>query len=188
MKVGDWQRTYWEDEKGNRVTIQDVLLELQDEPVISLEIDALTHIPSVLIEECKKEIADLSFPIIVVEKDGEFQSILDGHHRRQKALDEGRTYILAKVKRSKSMKVGDLVYEIATGRCGFVEKIDLDYYGASQAFKIYQKIPRGKCIRSNQVDGIGPIKDGKQDRVLVCWTDSLPECLKSNELKVISCK
>jgi hypothetical protein len=97
MNIGDWQRTYWEDEKGNRTTIQDVLLELQDEPVISLEIDTLTHIPSVLIEEYKKEIADLSFPIIVVEKDGEFQSILDGHHRLQKAIDEKRTHILAKV-------------------------------------------------------------------------------------------
>ena len=97
MKIGDWQRTYWEDEKGNRATIQDVLLELQDEPTISLEIDALTHIPSVLIEERKKEIADLSFPIIVVEKNGEFQSILDGHHRLQRAIDENRTHILAKI-------------------------------------------------------------------------------------------
>ena len=86
------------------------------------------------------------------------------------------------------MKVGDLVYEMATGRCGFVERIDLDYYGASQAFKVYQKIPRGKCIRGDQVDGIGPTKDGKQDRVLICWTDSMPEYLSSNKLKVISYK
>jgi hypothetical protein len=83
-------------------------------------------------------------------------------------------------------KVGDLVYEAATGRYGIVEKIDVDYYGASQAFKIYQKIPRGHCIRGNQVDGIGPTKDGKSDRVLVCWTDSLPEYLTSNELEVIN--
>ena len=97
MKVGDWQRTYWKDEKGNRTTIQDVLLELQDEPVISLEIDTLTHIHSIPIEEPKRKRADLSFPIIVVEKNGEFQSILDGHHRLQKAIDEKRTHILAKV-------------------------------------------------------------------------------------------
>ena len=97
MKVGDWQKTYWEDESGNRTTIQDVLLELQDEPVISLEIDALTHIHSVIIEEPRKKRADLSFPIIVVEKNGEFKSILDGHHRLQKAIDENRTHVLAKV-------------------------------------------------------------------------------------------
>jgi len=97
MKVGDWQKTYWKDESGNRTTIQDILLSLQDEPVVSLKIGDLTHIPSVFIEAYKKEKADLSCPIIVVEKDGEFQYILDGHHRRQKALDENRTHILAKV-------------------------------------------------------------------------------------------
>ena len=97
MKVGDWQKTYWEDESGTRTTIQDILVELQDEPVVSLKIDVLAHIPSVIIEEHKKQIADLSFPIIVVEKDGEFEYILDGHHRRQKAIDEKRTHIDAKV-------------------------------------------------------------------------------------------
>jgi len=97
VKVGDWQKTYWEDESGTRTTIQDILLELQDEPVVSLKIDVLAHIPSVIIEEHKKQIADLSCPIIVVEKNGEFEYILDGHHRRQRALDEKRTHILAKV-------------------------------------------------------------------------------------------
>jgi hypothetical protein len=97
MKVGDWQKTYWEDESGARTTIQDMLSELQDEPVVSLKIDVLAHIPSVNIEQHKKEKADLSCPIIVVEKDGEFQYILDGHHRRQRVIDEKRTHILAKV-------------------------------------------------------------------------------------------
>ena len=97
MKVDDWQKTYWEDERGNRATIQDVLVELRDEPVVSLKIDALAHVPSVIIEEHKKQIADLSCPIIVVEKDGELEYILDGHHRRQRAIDEKRTHILTKV-------------------------------------------------------------------------------------------
>jgi len=97
VKVGDWQKTYWEDENRTRTTIKDILMELQDEPVVSLKIDVLAHVPSVIIEEHKKQIADLSFPIIVVEKDGEFEYILDGHHRRQKAIDEKRTHILAKV-------------------------------------------------------------------------------------------
>ncbi len=84
------------------------------------------------------------------------------------------------------MKVGDLVREVTTGRCGIVEKIDVDYYGAGQAFKIYKKIPRGKCIRPGMVDGYGPTKNGKQDRVMVCWTDSLPEYFKAHDLEVIS--
>ena len=96
MITGDWNRTYWQ--RGTiRTTIQDVLAELQDEPVVSLRLDGLAHIPSATIEEHRREAADLSFPIIVVEKDGQFQSILDGHHRRQKAVDENRTHILAKV-------------------------------------------------------------------------------------------
>jgi hypothetical protein len=97
VKVGDWQKTYWEDESGARTTIQDILVELQDEPVVSLKIDILAHVPSVIIEEHKKQIADLSCPIIVVEKDGELEYILDGHHRRQRAIDEKRTHLLAKV-------------------------------------------------------------------------------------------
>ena len=99
MKVGDWQKTYWEVESGNRTTIQTVLDELRAEPVLTLEVRKLAGLSTVLIELDRKEAADLSFPIIVIEKDGQFESILDGHHRLQKALDEGRTYILAKVKR-----------------------------------------------------------------------------------------
>ena len=106
MVTGDWQKTYWEDESGTRTTIQDILSELQDEPVVSLKIDALAHVPSVIIEEHKKQIADLSKPIIVVEKDGEFEYILDGHHRRQRAIDEKRTHILAKIFR------GEVINEI----------------------------------------------------------------------------
>lgn len=97
MKISDWKKTYWKDEKGNIATIQDVLLRLKDEPVVSLDISTLNHIPSVIIEESKKQSADLSFPIIIVEKDGEFKSILDGHHRRQKAIDENRTHIFVKI-------------------------------------------------------------------------------------------
>ncbi len=84
------------------------------------------------------------------------------------------------------MKVGDLICEISTGRYGIVEKIDIDYYGAGQAFKIYKEVGRGKCIRGDLVDGFGPTKDGKRDRVLVCWTDGPPEYLESHELEVVS--
>ncbi len=84
------------------------------------------------------------------------------------------------------MKVGDLIREIRTGRTGFVERIDVDYYGAGQAFKLYQEVGRGKCIRGDLVDGIGLTKDGKRDRILVCWTDSDPEYLESSEVEVIS--
>ena len=99
--MSNWEQTKWVDETGKTtVTIQDVLTRLKDDPVVSLELKSLAHIPSVLIQEKKLENADLSFPIIVVENDDEFQMILDGHHRRHKAIVEKRTHILAKILRN----------------------------------------------------------------------------------------
>lgn len=95
--MSNWKQTQWVDETGQVTTIQDVLAILKDDPVVSLELKALAHIPSVLIQEKKLENADLSFPIIVLEKGGEFQMILDGHHRRHKAIVEKKTHILAKI-------------------------------------------------------------------------------------------
>jgi len=96
--MSNWEQTKWVDETGQvTITIQDVLARLEDDPVVSLELKSLAHIPSVLIQEKKLENADLSFPIIVVEKRGVFQMILDGHHRRHKAITERRTHILAKI-------------------------------------------------------------------------------------------
>tara|TARA_R110002110_G_scaffold79551_1_gene207722 strand:+ start:160 stop:423 length:264 start_codon:yes stop_codon:yes gene_type:complete len=84
------------------------------------------------------------------------------------------------------MKVGDLVVEKETRLVGIVERVDKDFYGATQAFKVYKSVPRGKCIRPNMVDGIGPTKRGKRDRVLVCWPDKQCEYLESTELEVIT--
>ena len=95
--AADWEKTFWEDEKGNRITIQDVLSTLQDEPVVLLDVKPLSQISTVVIEQYRKENADLSFPIIAVMQKGEIQYILDGHHRLQRAIDENRTHILAKV-------------------------------------------------------------------------------------------
>jgi len=97
MKNNDWKKTCWQDKKGNVTTIHEVLFQLKDEPIISLSIKELSHIPKVLIEQHKKEKADLSCPIIIVEKNKEFQYILDGHHRLQRSIDENRTHILAKI-------------------------------------------------------------------------------------------
>ena len=97
MKSHDWKQTFWQNEKGNKTTIQEVLLKLQNEPIVRLELSTLEHIPSTCIEENRRIEADLSFPIIVQENHGKYQSILDGHHRRQKAIDEKRTHILAKI-------------------------------------------------------------------------------------------
>ena len=93
----NWEQTYWEDEEGNRTTIQEVLEDLRDEPVISLEVSSLTHLRRTTTEPDRKEKADLSFPIIVAARDGKFQCVLDGNHRLQKAIDKDETYISAKI-------------------------------------------------------------------------------------------
>mgnify|MGYP003645097278 CR=1 FL=1 len=93
----NWEQTFWEDDQGNRTTIQEVLEELQDKPIVSLEVASLTHLCRSIIEPDRKEKADLSFPIIVREKDNKFECILDGNHRLQKAIDKGETHISAKI-------------------------------------------------------------------------------------------
>ena len=85
------------------------------------------------------------------------------------------------------MRVGDLVkmkkgYSVP----GFVIKVDKDFYGAAQAFKIFKKIERGHAIRSSMVDGIGPTKDGIRDRVLVLWPDAGYSYEDSGKLVIIS--
>jgi hypothetical protein len=104
MKDHDWKKTYWQDLKGNRTTIQDVLQQLHGEPIVSLKIEDLIHAPGIdTSTPLRKEKAKLSIPIIVEEVNGRYR-ILDGHHRRQKAIDQNKKYILAKVFRGNLFK------------------------------------------------------------------------------------
>ncbi len=87
------------------------------------------------------------------------------------------------------MKVGDLVTAGNPDSApGLVLRIDREYYGARQAIKRYKTIERGKAIRSNMGDGIGPTKDGIRDRVLVLWPEGEYSFSyeESNVLEVVS--
>jgi hypothetical protein len=84
------------------------------------------------------------------------------------------------------MKVGDLVRHVSGARIGFVERIDVDYYGANQALKVLGELPVGQLIHARMVNGVAPTKDGIRDRVLVCWTDGYPEYWEPKDLEVIS--
>jgi hypothetical protein len=84
------------------------------------------------------------------------------------------------------MKVGDLVRNVGGERIGFVERIDPDYFGACQAYKVINH-ERGKAIRSDMVDYMPrSTEKGIRDRVLVCWPDGPPEYRESIELEVVS--
>ncbi len=82
------------------------------------------------------------------------------------------------------MKVGDMVRH-ESGVVGQVFQIDKQFYGSNNAYKIYKDVPRGHAIRPSMVDGIGPTRDGIQDRVLVLWDFSDWEYVKSGEVEVL---
>ena len=83
--------TSWENEEGNKITLVDLLNATEDIPVEKIPLDWIK--PHLLSwdgdeEEVKKiERADLQYPILIfVNDNGEFISIIDGHHRAQKAV------------------------------------------------------------------------------------------------------
>ena len=96
----DWQETFWMDETGaHKITISQVLDLLKDEPIVNVKLEDLAHIQDLSLFDHRVAEADLSCPIIVAKKDGRFTWILDGHHRRRKALDQKRSFICAKILR-----------------------------------------------------------------------------------------
>jgi hypothetical protein len=94
--------TSWENDKGDKITLMDLLNATKDIPVEKISVEELK--PYLLTwdgdeDEVKKiESADLQYPILIfVDNDGEFISIIDGHHRAQKAVRKGLETIKAKI-------------------------------------------------------------------------------------------
>ena len=96
----DWQETFWMDESGDhKITISQILDLLKDEPIVNVKLEDLAHIKDLSLFDHRVAEADLSCPIIIAERDGQYTWILDGHHRRRKALDQKRSFICAKILR-----------------------------------------------------------------------------------------
>lgn len=94
--------TSWQNEEGDKITLLDLLNATEDIPVEEVSVEELK--PRLLTwdgdnDEVKKiENADLQYPILIfVNNDGEFISIIDGHHRAQKAARKGLETIKAKL-------------------------------------------------------------------------------------------
>ena len=94
--------TSWENDEGDRATLMDLLDVTNDIPVTDISVEELK--PHLLSwdgdeNEIKKiEKADLQYPILIfVNDEGNFISIIDGHHRAQKAARMGLETIKAKV-------------------------------------------------------------------------------------------
>ena len=94
--------TSWENDEGDKVTLIDLLDATQDIPVKNVLVN---KIKSKLLtwddddeEVAKIEKADLQYPILIfVDDDGKFISIIDGHHRAQKAVKHKLKTIKAKL-------------------------------------------------------------------------------------------
>ena len=94
--------TSWENDEGDKITLMDLLNATEDIPVRNISVEELK--PHLLSwdgdeEDVKKiESSDLQYPILIfVNDDGEFITLIDGHHRAQKAARRGLETIKAKV-------------------------------------------------------------------------------------------
>jgi hypothetical protein len=94
--------TSWENDEGDKVTLIDLLDATEDIPVKNIPVD---KIKSKLLtwddddkEVAKIEKSDLQYPILIfVDDDNKFISIIDGHHRAQKAVKHKLKTIKAKL-------------------------------------------------------------------------------------------
>ena len=94
--------TSWENDEGDKVTLIDLLDATEEIPVKNIPVD---KIKSKLLtwdnddkEIAKIEKADLEYPILIfVDDNNKFISIIDGHHRAQKAVRHKLEKIKAKL-------------------------------------------------------------------------------------------
>ena len=100
LNEGDWKDTSWEDDDG-KITIGDIVDYIGDNvrniSVSDLQNKLRSQLDKVTKDEERIMKADLQYPIILVQKDGEFSYVLDGNHRLAKAILTGEEYIKAKV-------------------------------------------------------------------------------------------
>jgi uncharacterized protein (DUF1015 family) len=94
--------TSWENEEGDKIALMDLLNATENIPVSDISVEELK--PHLLSwdgdenEVRKIDSADLQYPILIfVNDDGGFITIIDGHHRAQKAVRKGLETIKAKV-------------------------------------------------------------------------------------------
>lgn len=102
IRVAGLHDTYWQNNEGKRATLMDLLDATKDIDVSQIPIEWIK--PHLLDwngeeEEIQKiEKADLRYPILIfVDSEGNFLSLIDGHHRAQKAIRHGMKTIGGKI-------------------------------------------------------------------------------------------
>jgi len=94
LLLENWRDTSWETD-DEKVTIEDVVDYLGNETVDVNVLELSQQLPALPIdpEHGPKRVAtaNLEFPIIVVKNKGQYQFVLDGNHRLQKAIDSHKS-------------------------------------------------------------------------------------------------
>tara|TARA_Y100001937_G_scaffold62951_1_gene86402 strand:- start:84 stop:482 length:399 start_codon:yes stop_codon:yes gene_type:complete len=95
--IEDWRDTSWKNDE-DEVTIGEVVDYLGDKTVDINVLELSQQLPSLPTQGAERvAAASLEYPIIVVKRDGQYQYVLDGNHRLQKAIDEEIESIKAKI-------------------------------------------------------------------------------------------
>ena len=94
--------TSWQNEEGDKITLIDLLNATDHIPVRNIEVKNLKHMLLTWnhdnSEVRKIDMADLQYPILIfVNIKGDILSIIDGHHRVQKAIKQGLDTIKGKL-------------------------------------------------------------------------------------------
>jgi predicted nucleotidyltransferase len=98
----DWKKTSWENEKGQKITLPQLLNIIKDYPIIQAPIEKVKKIvikkDTGGIESNRLDKANTHYPIIiVVDSNNNYKYILDGNHRANKAIDDKEKTIPAKL-------------------------------------------------------------------------------------------
>jgi hypothetical protein len=94
--------TSWQNEEGDKITLMDLLIATDHIPVEQISVERLKHMLLTWdhdnSEVQKIDMADLQYPILIfVNDEGNILSIIDGHHRVQKAVRRGLETIKCKL-------------------------------------------------------------------------------------------
>jgi len=93
----DWRDTSWESD-DEKVTVRDVVDYLGDDTVDVNVLELSQQLPALPTRGAERVVAaSLDYPIIVVKSGGQYQFVLDGNHRLQKAIDEEVETIKTKI-------------------------------------------------------------------------------------------
>ncbi len=142
--------TSWTGEKGQKITLTQLLDAIKDYPIIQAPIDKVEKViikkDSGGIESDRLSAADVKYPIIIVIDDNEnYKYVLDGNHRANKAISAGLKSIPAKLVNIKDLpqEFQDVLSEAKLKAKKKTPPIGKPKRGGSKKFYVYVRKPGG---------------------------------------------